>query len=400
MLSGMLMQSAMLFLIVEPHTLNWLDPVNYLRIARELANGLPYSSYDVQRNLYQSPGYPYILSFLIRLFGDDIVKIRIFHILLFPFFLWSLYLLGSKWRNQFTGLLFAFMGIIYPFYIYVPLTLYPESILIYLIPVTVLLMYENSKKINPLTLLVSGIIFTIAIMIRPTAVVILLVFIVYVSFRSGFSWKKLLITTILAGFLPVASVTAWIYNNYQIHGTPVFSLAGDYNLLLSYNDNASIKVKADYPLPDSVQTHLDKANSHIEFSKIAKNEAHLFIRKHPLKFLKLVILKQIDLWNPFPRTTTKTGFANMKYKIFAAIPYLFFLITGIVGFVKNKKNYFTIALLMIVILNSSINGFFAVSVRYRLITDFIFILFAADAIYDRLSANMKQKLTDASSSIS
>ncbi|MCF7920008.1 MAG: glycosyltransferase family 39 protein [Candidatus Cloacimonetes bacterium] len=380
MLAGIIMQLAMLFLVMEPNELKWYDPNDYLRIARELAQGDAYSTADNERNLYRAPGYPMLLSLMINIVGEKVVSVRLFHILLFPVFLYFLYRLGRDWKNEFTGLMLAFLAIIYPFFIYVPLTLYPEALLLYLLPFIAWLMLKNGNDPHWLWLLFSGAMIALAILIRPTAIFILPVFVLYVVLKSGWKWQKFLSAGILVCLIPVLAVSGWMLRNYNIHGKAMFSSAGGYNLLMSYNDNASIAVKLDYPLPVRIQERLAAADSKEEYENIARDEALAFIKKNPAKALKLSFFKLLDLWNPFPRTTTSSGFARPQFKIISAIPYIIFLILGFFGFLKNRRDGFVIALLFLTLLNCLLNGIIAVSVRYRLITDFAFLLLAADVI--------------------
>jgi len=392
MLTGMIMQLALLFLVMEPDEVEWFDPQDYVRIGRELAQGEPFSTIENERNLYFSPGYPCVLAVMVKIAGPRVKSLRIFHILLFPVFLYFLYRIGKDWKNEQTGLILAALALLYPFYIYVPLTLYPEAILLYIIPLITWLMLKNGKTPRWHSLLLSGIIIALAVMIRPTAIFIIPVFVLYVSIKSGWKWHKFLLYGVLICIIPVLSVFGWMLRNNTVHGKPVFSSAGGYNLLMSYNANATIGVKLDYLLPEEVQKRLDTAKNKEEVQVIAQEEAFKFIKENPGKALELAFFKQLDLWNPFPRTTTTSGFARPKFKLISAVPYLFFLILGIIGFIKNRKDGFIIALICLIFLNCLLNGLIAVSVRYRLITDFVFIFLAATVIADFWSARIKSNI--------
>jgi len=392
MLTGILLQLALLFIGMDPDKVDWFDPQDYVRIGRELAQGEPFSTIDNERNLYFSPGYPYFLAAMIKIVGPRVISIRIVHILLFPVFIFFLYRIGRDWKNEQTGLIMAALALIYPFYIYVPLTLYPEAILLYLIPVITWLMLKSGADPRWYYLLISGVIIALAVMIRPTAIFTIPVFVFYVSLKTGWKFKKFLIVGVLICIIPVLAVFGWMMRNNSVHGKPVFSSAGGYNLLMSYNANATIGVKLDYSLPEEVQKRLDTAANKEEVQIIAQEEALKFIKGNPGKALKLAFFKQLDLWNPIPRTTTKSGFARPQFKLLSAIPYILFLILGIIGFFRNRKDGFIIALLCLTLLNCLINGLIAVSVRYRLITDFAFILLAATVIYDYWSDKIKRKI--------
>ena len=96
MLAGILLQLALLFIGMNPDEVKWYDPHGYVRIGRELAQGEPFSTIDNERNLYFSPGYPYLLAAMIKIVGPRVVSIRIVHILLFPVFIYFLYRIGKE----------------------------------------------------------------------------------------------------------------------------------------------------------------------------------------------------------------------------------------------------------------------------------------------------------------
>jgi hypothetical protein len=179
--------------------------------------------------------------------------------------------------------------------------------------------------------------------------------------------------------LPVLAALGWMWRNNAVHGKPVFSTASGLNLLLSFNENASINHKFDYPLPERILKRLQNADSKEEYETIARDEAFGFIKSNPGKAARLTIFKQLDLWNPFSHAS-RGGFAQKEFKLLAAIPYIFFLTLGIIGFFKNRNSDFVIALLFLTLLNCLLNGIIAGSVRYRIITDFAFLLLAADMI--------------------
>ena len=70
---------AVLFLFMDPHNLFWPDPQENYAIAKDLANGLPYSTPDEESNLGRGIGYPYFLSLLIGVIGPDLLGLRLVH---------------------------------------------------------------------------------------------------------------------------------------------------------------------------------------------------------------------------------------------------------------------------------------------------------------------------------
>ncbi len=376
---GVVFQCVVLFFIIDPSALNWYDSECYYSIASELAEGAPYSTAESSANLYFSPGYPFILSLMMRIVGTQVVHIRLFHIALFPFFLLTLYQLGRLLKGKTVGLISVLFAVVYPYYLYQPLALYPESFLIYIFPGMLILMFLLREKIRyPLLILLSGVI-ALAVMIRPV-LVYLIPFAWFIIVRwKGCPIKRVIAVGAVLTLIPSAVVCGWMVRNKIVHGDFIFSKSGAYNLLLSYNENADWRIKK-APFPNDIQERLRTAKNDSEKQQIYREEAFNFIKKHPVKSLNIAFMQCLDLWNPIPRTTIDEGFAQSKYKILAAIPYLFFLIAGGFGFVKERKLLFFQFLVVLMVLNTVFNGIVAISVRYRLVTDFAFIIMAAYTI--------------------
>ncbi len=379
---GLSLQFVTLFFAMEPDVLFWPDPKHYYEIASDLAKGEPYSTIETQENLYRSPGYPFILSLMMRIFGKSVMKLRLIHIALFPIFLFSLYKLGSLWKNQITGLICAFLGALYPLYVYTPLTLYPESFLLYLFPGIFILILKLKDKVHYNLLFLLSALITLAIMIRPTCVYLLVVVFLYLIWHrtlNGLHMKKLIVISILLSIMPMVSVSGWMVRNKVVHDRFLFSTAGLKNILMSYNENANWQSK-NAPLPTSVREKILGAADDKKRNEIYIYEIKKFIKNHPFKVSYIAFMQCLDLWNPVPRTATKEGLARLRFKIILAISYVFFLILGFFVIIREKKDAFVKCLVITMIFNTVINGLMAVSVRYRLLTDFAFILPASFAV--------------------
>jgi 4-amino-4-deoxy-L-arabinose transferase-like glycosyltransferase len=376
---GVMIQCVVLFFVIDPNALTWWDSEGYYSIAKELTAGAPYSTVEKSNNLYFSPGYPFILSLMMRIVGTQVVHIRLFHIALFPIFLLTLYRLGALLKGKSVGLISVLFAVVYPYYLYQPLALYPESFLIYLFPGMLILMFLLREKMRyPLLILLSGLI-ALAVMIRPVLVYLVPFAWFIIIRRNGFPIKRVIVVGIIITLIPLLTVCGWMVRNKVIHGSFIFAQSGAYTLLLNYNENADWRIKK-APFPEEIQERLRAAKDNFEKQQIYKEEAIGFIKRHPVKSLAIAVMQCIDLWNPIPRTTIEQGFAQSKYKILAAIPYLFFLIAGIFGMVKERKFLFFQFFVVLMVLNTVFNGIIAISIRYRLVTDFAFIIMAACAI--------------------
>jgi hypothetical protein len=373
---GIALQLTTLFVVIEPDTLFWPDPKCHHAIAERLAAGQPFSDAETILNLKYSPGYPFALSLMMRLVGPRVVHLRLFHIALFPVFLFCLYLLGRLWRGPRAGLVLAFTAAIYPPFLYIPLSLYPEALLIYVYGAIGLTMYWLWRRMHLPGLALLGALIAFAVMVRPTSVVWIPVAVGFLLWRRGLRARRALAVAAILFLIPAAATLGWMARNQAAHDQFTFSITGAGTLLSTFNENQFGRAKLSTP-PERVLKRLREAPSEEERERIMAEEALRFVREHPVWAARNVALQCLATWHPIAQTHLKGGLATLRYKIPMAVPYLLLLTLGIIGIVIERKDSLVRALVVLMVLNTLINGIFSVSVRYRVVTDFGFMLPAA-----------------------
>lgn len=378
-LAGMVLQLFTLFVLFEPNSLNWPDPKLYYSIAQQLVNGEPFSTATNTDNLIVSPGYPLFLSGIIYLFGNSVLTIRIIFILLFPLFIITVFQIGKKLKNESLGLIFSLMCIIYPYYIYIPLTLYSESITIYLFPLFLLLTMRLRESFKILDAILLALVSGFLIFSRPTSVYLIPISLLYLFWHNVINLRRILISGITVA-VPVILVLFWMGRNKVVHNEYMFSMGGSSVLYQSYNEGTVPGKKRLPVFSEELKKELDKAPTDLEETKIMNKFAKKFIKENPGKSIKIAFYNILNYWNPIPLTFGEQGESMEKYKIIPAFFYSLFLILGIIGYFHNKKLLLANTILLLLVFNTMLNAPFMVSVRYRVIVDFGFILFASYSI--------------------
>lgn len=364
-------QVLFMYKFMNPRVLEWPDPNDYLAIARSLANGNSFSA-DIH-NLYRFPGYPYFLSCIISIVGCDLVRIRLAHVACHALFLVGAFFLGKEWKDEKLGLLLVLLCALYPLFIYVPLTLYPESALVFISPWVVYSLLRISRSFTHRALLAAACLIALGTVVRPTFVVVSMVFALWFALTQTPVLQKIKVVLALI-VLPISLVFLWGCHNYRVQGHFIISTSASLNLFMGFNQNTTIYTKVDCPIPEAVQAQLNTAKDDFERDTIYKKSAVQFIKQNPGKSLYLAVVRMLDLWNPIPHTHTHYSFTR---KLISAVPYMAVLVCAIGGFYVLRKDAFARMMLGILVLNTAANGFFAVSVRYRMIFDIILLLMAA-----------------------
>lgn len=373
---GIIIQLSFLFLFMEPNVLEWSDPKDYFSIASQIANGESYSAN--LDNLYRSPGYPYFLSILILILGPNILLIRLAHILFFSFFIFGSFKLGELWLSKEFGLLLALLSSLYPYFIYIPLTLYPEALLIYISPWILYYFLKLSKNANFFNLLISSIILSIGVLTRPTYLGIGFIFTLFNIFSQNSFVNKIKIT-LFTLIVPFLIILGWGFRNYLVHDHFIISTAANINLYSSYNENSTIFTKSTVERPKEFVKKLECTSDIFEQDSLFKSEAVKYIKDHPGRSFFLACIKCLDLWNPIPHTVTDYPFYK---KIIASVPFLIVVGLSLFGFYQKRRDKFIILLFVILLFNTLTNGVFAVSIRYRVIFDIILLLTAGFVLYN------------------
>lgn len=383
---GCCLQLLFLFIFMNPHVLEWPDPNNYYSIAKGLVRGDSYSI-DLE-NLYRSPGYPYFLSFIISVVGSNILFIRLVHIGFYAIFLIGVYYLGKEWKGFKFGLLLTFICSLYPYFIYLPLTLYPEALLIFISSWIIYLLLRIVNSFSYYDLFIACFFISVGILTRPTYIIIAFTFFFYLIVTKTLLLNKLKVLIFLI-VIPIFILSSWGYRNLKMHDHFIISTAANKNLYLSFNENATIYTKSDCPIPEKTQKKLALAKNIFEQDSIYKASAIEFIKQNKLHSFYLASVRVIDLWNPIPHTST--NYSLLK-KILSSIPYSVILLFSFFGFYSLRKESFSYLLIAIFVLNTIVNGIFAASVRYRLIFDIVLIMFATYYVYSLVLRYKERKL--------
>jgi hypothetical protein len=249
--------------------------------------------------------------------------------------------------------------------------------IILVMPSLFMLMVKIGKSFNWIKLLVISFGAVFIVLFRPTNVIVLMVIPVYWFIIKKWSFAQWLSRSLILGIIPAIFVLGWMLKNYQDTGSFYFALSGHRALLNSYNTNVVPGVKKWPIYPQEIQQRLDDASSVDEETHIMKEEVSKFLKYNKIKAVQIALMNCVNYWNPFPLTYRNQGMAASKYKKFLALPYIFYLVLGLLGFLKYRKNPLFQAFVLMMGLNTLFNAPIMVSIRYRVIIDFTFILMAA-----------------------
>ncbi len=214
------------------------DALYNLDWAKEIVSGKLWA----KAPFFRAPLYPFFLSFLIKVFGENLYVLRIIQMLFGSFSCVLIYLTGSKIFNSKVALLSSIFACLYAPLIYFDLEFLDTFFIIFMDLLLIYLLLFAQKKPSPSRLFFSGVILGLSATARPN----ILLFAIFVPlwllfyFRKEISLKKiftLILFFAIGLFLVILPVT--LVNYFAGKDSVLISWQGGINFYLGNNPQAS-----------------------------------------------------------------------------------------------------------------------------------------------------------------
>jgi len=214
------------------------DALYNLDWAKEIVSGKIWT----KAPFFRAPLYPFFLSFLIRIFGENLYVLRIVQMLFGSFSCVLIYFTSRRIFNSKVALLSAIFACLYAPLIYFDLEFLDTFFIIFLDLLLIYLLLFNQKKPSSFKLLLSGIFLGLSAITRPN----ILLFAIFVPlglifyFRKEISPKKIftfILFFAIGVFLVILPVT--LVNYFAGKDSVLISWQGGINFYLGNNPQAS-----------------------------------------------------------------------------------------------------------------------------------------------------------------
>jgi len=212
-----------------------------------------------------------------------------------------------------------------------------ETLFIFLITLSIFVFYLNLEKVSWQRGASLGIILGISYLVRPVALVVLMVFLGALFIKKRY--KKLFLC--LAIFLAVQA--PWVLRNYDVYNRVILThtTAGGVDLLSGNYPGNHGEFRSDFELYEKIEA---ESNNQIEFYESSLNWFFDFAKNNPLGLFFIWIEKGIIFWS-----LTKTGgfwfhyFNNYEQAgtiLLSILSYIFIFGTAIIYSLKILKEKF------------------------------------------------------------
>jgi len=164
----------------------------------------------------RTPIYPLFLSGVYFVFGHSYFAVRVIQSIVGGLTCIVIYFIGKKAVNRNVGFIAAIISVFYPFFIYYTGYLLVETLLIFLLVVSVYWLVTSIEKPQWKNLGLSGIITGLAILCKPTGFAFLpfclLCFVAIMGIRKLSTYRNIAIFLLFF----VASLSPWVIRNYTV----------------------------------------------------------------------------------------------------------------------------------------------------------------------------------------
>jgi 4-amino-4-deoxy-L-arabinose transferase-like glycosyltransferase len=285
------------------------DAEGYWQLARHLVRGEDFALYDPPRYVLRMPGFPLLLAGGIKVFGENLLGIRVLLAICGTVACALVYFLGRELFDHATGLIACCLASVSPIFIVFSVlllseTLFAATLLASLLALIKLARLESLSPANmnsrhrSITAVISGLLAGAATLVRPTWLLVAPVFAVVYLFAPGNRKMRLVPAGLLLSALAVA-LAPWTIRNYRVtgHFVPTTLWVGP-SLYDALSDQATgisdmqfIETDRLYKLPGMSEYDNDRHY---------RRRAADFVRDQPLRTIVLAAIKLRRYWSPLP----------------------------------------------------------------------------------------------------
>jgi 4-amino-4-deoxy-L-arabinose transferase-like glycosyltransferase len=197
------------------------DALDYHSLALSLMKW-EYQVPGTKLDQFRTPGYPFFISLIYRLFGTDQLPVFAVQIIINLASIYLTYLIGCMMFGQLTGIIAAILLCIDPDFVYHIYDILTETLFTFLLLLSIYLMLLFDRTGALVYPILTGLTLSVMTYIKPGAGLLPVVYCLFLPFYE---------VTFLIGFY-VAPLIPWLIRNYTKYGYSRLCSISGYNLLV------------------------------------------------------------------------------------------------------------------------------------------------------------------------
>lgn len=289
------------FVATVPRVIEWPDGQEYDQVARSLVE---HGSYGLQT--LRPPGYPTVIAAVYRVFGENLVALRVVEAVLGTITVGLLGLIGSSLFGRSAGLTTAILTALHPVLAFMPSTQYTENTLALVITLALGAAFAAVRSGRLRWWAATGALIGAATLVRPNVIVL------FPGLALGLAWmlirdrRKWFVPLAVSSAVLVLTLAPWIVRNHQVHGRWFFIATGGGRAIWMGNDPWTDCVTWKHPVPDSLMAaEIDRLPDEFARERYLYGKALEFMRQSPGRTVQLYFAKLGNLYSLYPNTITQ-----------------------------------------------------------------------------------------------
>ena len=356
----------------------WPDETYYAHRATEIREGS-----FAQQSAFDAPGYPYFVAFTHMLGGLWLA--RTLQILLGAATCVLIAAIGESAFGFRAGAIAGAIYAVYPFAVYLPSVLYPQTLLAFLLALAFLLLVRYRETGRPAALLSASVLLGCSILVVPPVMILCPLLALWVVWKPRQTMGLRLGTILLMAAFVLLAILPWTMRNIVVLDRFVFLTEGSSQLFYMQNNPHVDPNDRDVgrihrlTLTEDLREEIRKEGTGREAAnRVYKRRAYAFIRDNPGTFAVNCLKRLANYFALKPRLYSRGEHTGSLYLIVSSLswgPVLLFAVAGTVLAARKRRQYIVMALIPVCL--GVLYCFFHGSVRYRLPTDPFAILLAS-----------------------
>jgi hypothetical protein len=201
----------------------YFDTAHYDTAAQHLVENQTFGPSLHYYNNYEhyclEPVYPLFLAAIYSVWGQQYEAVRLVQVLLSLLQIIVLWAIAKKFLSARASRWVAVVAAFYPFYVYISGLLYVTQLFALLLSLAclVFLIYDEQQTLKWAAL--AGAVLGLAMLTRPVLMPGLVLFILWMLFKSGIPQKRKIVHTLTMVILVFVVMTPWTIRNYRVFGS-------------------------------------------------------------------------------------------------------------------------------------------------------------------------------------
>ncbi len=314
----------------------WEDGFDYDKLAIRLLEGKGYVTAEGIATAFRAPAYPYFLAGVYAIFGHDFVVVRIIQSLIDSLILLVIFVIARLLFNKSVAIISALIYAIYPLLIYSANTLFPTTLFILLLSISIWLLFKLERNVTAFQSALLGVILGLSILTVPTILAFIPLALLWLFFAVEKKGGKFVCN---AGIIVVVMglvLSPWLVRNKKVFNKfLLITTNGGYNFWMGNNPADKGSTGNGVKITGDLAQQLSQAKSETERERLYYQDAYQFIQKNPPRFIQLTVLKALSLWRFYPTPDTGYKILPSLSKILSVITYTPVLILALFGFIRS-----------------------------------------------------------------